>query len=101
VQRTLWDGGDLYDGFMVGTAHGWAGIEVLGLIVVWEYDSMEPNAESSCEAFVTEALLLGPDNSETLQTLASIRISQLRIEDAKAALERSVQLWLHLEPGIP
>ncbi|RPB25059.1 hypothetical protein L211DRAFT_836922 [Terfezia boudieri ATCC MYA-4762] len=60
---------------------------------------MEPNAESSCEAFVTEALLLSPDNSEALQTLASIRISQLRIEDAKSALERSVQLWLHLEPG--
>ncbi|KAF8423413.1 TPR domain protein [Tirmania nivea] len=62
---------------------------------------MEPNAESSCEAFVTEALLLSPDSSEALQTLASIRISQLRIEDAKAALERSVQLWLHLEHGIP
>ena len=50
-----------------------------------------------CEAFVAEALLIAPDDPEPLQTLASIRISQLRIEDAKAALSRSLELWRYLE----
>lgn len=38
---------------------------------------------------------------EVLQTLASIRISQLRIEDAQAALKRSISLWTDLPPEDP
>lgn len=36
-----------------------------------------------------------------LQTLASIRISQLRTEDAQAALKRSISLWKDLPPEDP
>lgn len=62
--------------------------------------SLEPDAEEKCERYVTEALFVVPDSAEALQTLASIRISQNRIDDAKAALERSVGLWKNLGPGL-
>jgi tetratricopeptide (TPR) repeat protein len=63
--------------------------------------SWEEDAETRCEAAVTEALLFAPSNPEPLQTLASIRISQLRHEDAKAALARSMELWKDLDPDDP
>ncbi|MBK5652564.1 MAG: hypothetical protein I4N50_13030 [Rhizobium sp.] len=63
--------------------------------------SWEEDAEARCEAAVTEALLFAPSNPEPLQTLASIRISQLRIDDAKAALTRSMDLWKDLDPDDP
>lgn len=66
--------------------------------------SWEEDAEARCELLITEALLIRPDASEVLQTLASIRISQLRIEDARAALSRSIGSWQHLspeDPGVP
>jgi tetratricopeptide (TPR) repeat protein len=47
---------------------------------------------------VTEALLVAPESPECLQTLASVRISQLRHEDARAALSRSLELWQDLPP---
>ena len=40
-----------------------------------------------------------PDSAEALQTLASVRISQTRLDDAKAALARSYALWSDLGPG--
>lgn len=55
--------------------------------------SDEPDAESRCETYVTEALLVSPDSSEALQTLASIRISQQRPDDAVTALQRSLHVW--------
>lgn len=63
--------------------------------------SWEEDAEPRCEAAVTEALLVAPNNPEPLQTLASIRISQVRVDDAKAALSRSLGLWKDLEPNDP
>ena len=54
---------------------------------------MEPDAESRCEAYVTEALLVSPSSPEALQTLASVRISQVRLEDARAALGRAYTIW--------
>lgn len=60
--------------------------------------SWEEDAESRCEALITEALLVDPQGPEVLQTLASIRISQLRTEDAQAALSRSLELWKDLPP---
>ena len=63
--------------------------------------SWEEDAEARCEAAVTEALLIAPESPEPLQTLASIRISQLRVDDAKAALMRSIALWKDLEPDDP
>lgn len=60
--------------------------------------SWEDDAEAQCEAAITEALLFAPSNPEPLQTLASIRISQMRHEDARAALTRSMELWKDLDP---
>ncbi|KAI5819720.1 hypothetical protein BZA77DRAFT_237646, partial [Pyronema omphalodes] len=50
---------------------------------------MEPDAEARCERYVTEANMVAPDSAEALQTLASVRISQTRMEDAVAALKRA------------
>lgn len=47
---------------------------------------------------ITEALTVTPDSPEVLQTLASIRISQLRTDDAQAALRKSLGLWKDLPP---
>lgn len=73
-----------------------------GIAEVYMTDlSWEEDAETRCEAAVTEALLFAPNNPEPLQTLASIRISQLRHDDAKAALARSMELWKDLDPDDP
>ena len=58
----------------------------------------EPDAESRCEALVTEALLTDPSSPEPLQTLASVRLSQSRLSDAQAALQRSIGFWKDLPP---
>lgn len=53
---------------------------------------------------VTEALLVAPHTPEPFQTLASVRISQLRLEEAKTALARSMEQWKDLppeDPGVP
>ncbi|KAL5042205.1 hypothetical protein BDW71DRAFT_200773 [Aspergillus fruticulosus] len=59
------------------------------------------DAEARCESLITEALLVQPSSPEVLQTLASIRISQLREDDAQAALSRSLELWKNLPPEDP
>ncbi|KAI1459382.1 TPR-like protein [Annulohypoxylon moriforme] len=63
--------------------------------------SWEEDAEQRCEALVTEATLVAPDFAETWQTLANVRISQERVDDAKAALTRSLELWKDLPPEDP
>ncbi|BFZ64808.1 hypothetical protein YB2330_005961 [Saitoella coloradoensis] len=55
---------------------------------------MEPEAEERCEAYTARALDAQPGNSEALQTLASMRLSQQRDDDARAALRESVAGWL-------
>ncbi|KAJ5899137.1 hypothetical protein N7495_003881 [Penicillium taxi] len=60
--------------------------------------SWEEDAEARCDALITEALQVTPDAPEVLQTLASIRISQLRTEEAQVALKRSISLWKDLAP---
>lgn len=63
--------------------------------------SWEEDAESRCEALITEAMMVNPSAPEVLQTLASIRISQQRIDDARAALSRSLTIWKDLPPEDP
>lgn len=41
---------------------------------------------------------MAPDSPECLQTLASVRISQLKTDDARAALRRSLDIWKDLAP---
>ncbi|KAI1814733.1 TPR domain-containing protein [Poronia punctata] len=63
--------------------------------------SWEEDAEQRCEALTTEATMVAPDFAETWQTLANVRISQSRFDDAKAALSRSLELWKDLVPEDP
>lgn len=73
-----------------------------GIAEVYMTDlSWEEDAEARCEASVTEALMAAPNNAEPLQTLANIRLSQSRKEDAQAALKRSMELWADLESDDP
>ncbi|KAI9735203.1 MAG: hypothetical protein M1834_001793 [Cirrosporium novae-zelandiae] len=73
-----------------------------GIAEVYMTDlSWEEEAETRCEASITEALLVAPNSPEALQTLASIRISQSRLDDAKAALSRSMEIWKELSPEDP
>ncbi|KAF3929165.1 hypothetical protein AA313_de0201453 [Arthrobotrys entomopaga] len=60
---------------------------------------MQPDAESRCETYITEALLVHPSSPEALSTLASFRISQSKPDDARAALTRSLEVWKDLEAG--
>ncbi|EXJ58868.1 hypothetical protein A1O7_06298 [Cladophialophora yegresii CBS 114405] len=62
--------------------------------------SWEADAETRCEALVTEAVAVCPEDmaAGVLQTLASVRISQERIDEARTALKRSLDIW-HKEPG--
>ncbi|KAF2973029.1 hypothetical protein GQX73_g542 [Xylaria multiplex] len=63
--------------------------------------SWEEDAEKRCESLTTEATMVAPDFAETWQTLANVRISQSRFDDAKAALTRSLELWKDLLPEDP
>ncbi|KAI2607631.1 TPR-like protein [Hypoxylon fragiforme] len=63
--------------------------------------SWEEDAEQRCEALITEATMVAPEFAETWQTLANCRISQSRFDDAKAALTRSLELWIELPPEDP
>lgn len=70
-----------------------------GIIELYMTDlSWDLSAEHACETLITEALLTCPSSPEPLQTLASIRISQHKIPEAKSALEGSMQLWRDLPP---
>mmetsp|Transcript_6911 Transcript_6911/g.22193 ORF Transcript_6911/g.22193 Transcript_6911/m.22193 type:complete len:200 (-) Transcript_6911:532-1131(-) len=53
----------------------------------------EADAEARCEAAVTSALSIAPDSAEVLSTLASLRISQSRPQDAAVALQQAVAAW--------
>lgn len=57
--------------------------------------SWEDDAEARCEAYVTEAVAVCPEplSAGALQTLASVRISQERLDDARQALKRSLEIW--------
>ncbi|KAL7276128.1 hypothetical protein RUND412_000891 [Rhizina undulata] len=71
-----------------------------GLVEIFMSDlCMEADAEARCEKYITEALLVVPNSPEGLQTLASIRVSQQRVDDAIAALGRSFELWKDLDPS--
>lgn len=74
-----------------------------GIVEVYMTDlSWEDDAEARCENLITEALTVEDETSpEVLQTLASVRLSQERKDDARAALTRSIASWSDLEPEDP
>lgn len=63
--------------------------------------SWEDDAEARCEALITEATMLAPELPDAWQTVANVRVSQSRRDDAVAALERSLAIWSDLEPEDP
>ncbi|CAG8982751.1 hypothetical protein HYALB_00001032 [Hymenoscyphus albidus] len=74
-------------------------VALCGVVEVYMTDlSWEVDAEQKCEALVTEATMVTPEFAEPWQTLANVRISQSRLEDAQAALKRSLDLWKDLPP---
>lgn len=74
-----------------------------GIVEVYMTDlSWEEDAEARCESLVTQAMTIEDETSpEVLQTLASVRLSQERKEDAQSALTRSLQTWKDLDPEDP
>ncbi|KAL8921058.1 MAG: hypothetical protein Q9208_005949 [Pyrenodesmia sp. 3 TL-2023] len=71
-----------------------------GIVEIYMTDlSWESDAESRCEILITEALLVAPSSPETLQTLANVRISQTKVEEARKALADSIELWKDLPAG--
>ena len=61
---------------------------------------LEPEAEQECERLIQRSLqTIQPPSSSTLQTLASIRLSQSRLGDAQSALTQSLGTWKDLPPG--
>ncbi|KAF9066637.1 hypothetical protein BDP27DRAFT_1423668 [Rhodocollybia butyracea] len=81
---------------------------LIGQVEIWmdpAYDlCFDPSAPETCESLLNSALQLSPNNSEALQTLASVRMSQQRPEDAKACLELAWKGWKDLDldsPHIP
>lgn len=63
--------------------------------------SWEDDAEQRCETLITEAMLIAPNSPETLQTVANVRISQERADEARTALKRSMDIWKDLPPEDP
>lgn len=61
--------------------------------------SFEQDAEEQCENLLNLALQTDPGNSEALQALASVRLSQQRPEEAKECLEKSWSVWKDLDLG--
>jgi Tetratricopeptide repeat len=62
--------------------------------------SFDPAAESNCEELLKSALLVDPENTEALQTLASVRMSQQRPDEAKGLLEKAWLSWKDLDAGV-
>jgi tetratricopeptide (TPR) repeat protein len=63
--------------------------------------SWNDEAEEVCNRLMKEALSISPNNPETLQTAASVRISQLKKDDARQYLTKSLNLWKNLPANSP
>ncbi|CAM0141643.1 unnamed protein product [Umbelopsis sp. WA50703] len=61
----------------------------------------EPDAEQKCEQYLQIAQSADPSNPEVYQMLASVRLSQVRNDEAREALQHSLQLWINKDPGDP
>lgn len=61
--------------------------------------SFDSAAEETCERLINLALETDKDNAEALQTLASVRLSQQRPDEARQCLERAWSSWKDLDPG--
>lgn len=57
----------------------------------------EDDAETKCEEFVALALATAPSNIDAHISLATLRISQQRVEDARLSIMNAIFLFLPLE----
>ncbi|TCD69341.1 hypothetical protein EIP91_007897 [Steccherinum ochraceum] len=75
---------------------------LIGMVEIWmdpSYDlCFDPAAEKTCEDLLNLALQTDPGNTEALQSLASVRLSQQRPDDAKQCLEQAWVSWKDLDP---
>ncbi|KAJ1994413.1 hypothetical protein GGI25_004428 [Coemansia spiralis] len=53
----------------------------------------EEDAEKRCEELLENGAKVDPDCPEVYQTMASVRLSQNRIDDAHTCLQKSMALW--------
>ncbi|KIJ54713.1 hypothetical protein M422DRAFT_240793 [Sphaerobolus stellatus SS14] len=75
---------------------------IVAMIEIWMSDlCFEPEAEQTCETLADLALKTDPTSSEALQTLASIRMSQKRSDEAQQCAERAWESWKDLDPESP
>ncbi|KAI1797119.1 TPR-like protein [Ganoderma leucocontextum] len=78
---------------------------LIGMVEIWmdpSYDLCDdPAAEKTCEDLLNLALQTDPGNTEGLQTLASVRMSQQRPDDAKVYLEQAWSQWKDLDLDDP
>jgi tetratricopeptide (TPR) repeat protein len=63
--------------------------------------SFLPEAELACSKAMDEALAVAPNDPETLQTMASVRISQDRRAEARTCLKKSLAQWEDMNPEDP
>ena len=63
------------------------------------FGSLDPAAENTCERLIGLALETDANNVEALQTLASVRLSQQRPEEAREYLEKAWSGWKDLDLG--
>lgn len=71
-----------------------------GIIEIYMTDlCMEPEAESMCEKYIGQAILIDDSFPENWNVLGSIRISQQRDDEARQALEKSWALYQDVIEG--
>ncbi|GJJ08209.1 hypothetical protein Clacol_002417 [Clathrus columnatus] len=72
------------------------------MVEIWMSDlCFEDEAESSSEKLASLALEIDPTSCEAMQTLASVRMSQKRSEEARQLAERAWERWKDLDPESP
>jgi len=75
---------------------------IVAMVEIWMSDlCFEEEAESSCDRLALLALRTDPNSSEALQTLASVRLSQKRPDEALQLAEQAWGQWKDLDPESP
>ncbi|KZP00475.1 TPR-like protein [Calocera viscosa TUFC12733] len=72
------------------------------MVDIWMTDlCFEPEAEASCEEILRQALGTDPDNTEALLSLASVRMSQQRPDDAEQCVRKVWSMWEEIAADSP
>ncbi|KAJ2226771.1 hypothetical protein H4R99_006236 [Coemansia sp. RSA 1722] len=61
----------------------------------------EADAENKCEQFLEEGVNIDPGCPEVYQTMASVRLSQNRLDDARDCVSKSMALWADKDVNDP